>query len=205
MDVMSAYAFTYPSNVPSWLMTLLSVNTVAVIAMHCLAFIIGTWLSPYMHATTKEYHPPSEGPLEKVPNFLPHARFKGYIRLSHRISHVGGLFVFLVEIVLIAWVKFWDVSLKACVASTVIMLPFMMAFVFFWWYFHFSYNTQIYLNRIEVIDNVELLYNQMKRDACTYACSNENLDQISNRRISTAGDSYNCTRRRSLPTKYPSM
>jgi Mediator of CRAC channel activity len=170
---MASYAFTYPSHVPSWLMTLLSVNTVLMISMHCFAFMIGTCLIPYMHATSKEYHSPEEsidGHLEMVPNFSPHLRFRGFIRVSHHISHVVGLFVFLVEIVLIAWVKFWDVSLKACVASTLIMLPFMVAFVFFWWYFNFSYKTQIYTHRVKVIENVQMMYNQAHQNVAFEEC-----------------------------------
>jgi hypothetical protein len=162
-------------------MTLLAVNTVFMISMHCFAFMVSTCLIPYMHATSKEYHSPNEcigrmGQLERVPTFSPHNRFSGFVRMSHHISHVVGLFVFLVEIVLIAWVKFWDVSLKACIASTVIMLPFMVAFVYFWWYFNFSYKTHIYKHRVDVIENVEMLYKQ----------AHQNLGFVESRRQSAA-------------------
>jgi hypothetical protein len=161
---MSAYAFTYPSRVPSWLMTLLSVNTVLMISMHVFAFMIGTYLKPYLQAASKEYDGAEEGQMSNVPNFSPHSKFANFIKWSHRISHVFGLFDFLLEIILIAWVKFWDVSIKACIASTVIMVPFMIAFVFFYWYFNYNYKTQIYESRVDVIDNVEMLYREMNKD-----------------------------------------
>lgn len=190
---MSSYAFTYPSHVPSWLMTLLSVNTVLMILMHSFAFMISTCLMPYMHATSKEYHAPDEcnGHLEMVPNFSPHLRFGGFIRISHQISHVTGLFVFLVEIVLIAWVKFWDVSMKACIASTVIMLPFMVAFVFFCWYFNFSYKTQIYKHRVQVIENVEMMYTQAHQNLGMNFDESRRTSETLPRRRKSVGSSVN--------------
>lgn len=157
---MTSYQFNNPTHVPSFLVTLLSVNSVILIAMHSFAFVIGTCLLPTLDAVNEEYEPPEKGQLcmKPVPDFSPHRRFSGFIRTSHRISHIFGLFVFLLEVPLVAWVKFWDLSINAAIASSVAMFPFLVAFVIFYWSFNFEYSTQIYQARQREIDAVENLY-----------------------------------------------
>lgn len=158
--IMTSFQFTNPSHAPSWLVSLLSVNSVVLISMHSFAFVIGTCLLPTLKAVEEEYVPPQEGQLymKPVPEYSPHRRFSGFIRTSHRISHIFGLFVFLLEVPLVAWVKFWDLSINAGIASSVAMFPFLVAFVIFYWVFNFEYSTQMYQSRQIEIDNVENLY-----------------------------------------------
>jgi len=96
--------------------------------------------------------------MKPVPDFSPHKKFSGFIKTSHRISHIFGLFVFLIEVPLVAWVKFWDVSMNAAIASSVTMIPFLIGFVIFYWCFNFEYKSQIYKSRQNAIDEVEKRY-----------------------------------------------
>jgi Mediator of CRAC channel activity len=157
---MTSFQFTNPTNAPSWLISLLSVNTIILIAMHSFAFVIGTCLLPNLNAVNEEYDPPQEGQeyMKPVPSFSPHKKFSGFIKTSHRISYIFGLFVFLIEVPLVVWVKFWGLSINAGIASTVAMLPFLVAFIVFYWFFNFEYKTQIYQSRRNEIDNVENMY-----------------------------------------------
>jgi len=157
---MTSYQFNNPTQVPSWLVSLLSVNSVILIAMHSFAFVIGTCLLPTLNAVNEEYVPPQEGQefMKPVPDFSPHKKFSGFIKTSHRISHIFGLFVFLIEVPLVAWVKFWDVSMNAAIASSVTMIPFLIGFVIFYWCFNFEYKSQIYKSRQNAIDEVEKRY-----------------------------------------------
>ncbi|CAB3365468.1 Hypothetical predicted protein [Cloeon dipterum] len=54
MEVMTSFQFTQPTHVPSFLVVLLSVNTVILIALHSFAFIIGTCLLPNLEAVTED-------------------------------------------------------------------------------------------------------------------------------------------------------
>jgi Mediator of CRAC channel activity len=158
--IMTSYQFNNPTQVPSWLLSLLSVNSVVLISMHSFAFVIGTCLLPTLNAVNEEYVPPQEGQetMKPVPDFSPHKKFSGFIKTSHRISHIFGLFVFLIEVPLVAWVKFWDVSTNAAIASSVTMIPFLVGFVIFYWCFNFEYKSQIYESRQNAIDEVEKHY-----------------------------------------------
>lgn len=128
--------------------------------MHSFAFIISTCILPKLQAVAEEYEPPSsrDTSVRPVPSFSPHDRFRGFVELSYNISHILGLFLFLIEIALIAWVKFWDVSLYACIASTAVVLPFVIAFALFCWHFHRMLSTHLYDTRAHLIRNVEREY-----------------------------------------------
>ncbi|XP_059479249.1 calcium release-activated calcium channel protein 1-like [Neocloeon triangulifer] len=167
MEIMTSFQFTQPSHAPSWITSLLSVNTVVLIAMNSFAFVIGTCLLPHLKAVNEEYVAPQEGQtkMNAVPSFSPHEQLSGFIRTSQRISHVFGLFVFLLEVPLVIWVKLWDLSQNACIASTAVMVPFMVIFATFVWFFNFGYKTQMYKNRQTVIDEVENQYKSRSRES----------------------------------------
>ncbi|XP_065336538.1 calcium release-activated calcium channel protein 1-like [Cloeon dipterum] len=158
MEVITSFQFTQPTHVPSFLVVLLSVNTVILIALHSFAFIIGTCLLPNLEAVTVEYVSPQKGHLGPVPSFSPHERFSGFIGMSHKIAHVFGLFVFMVEVPLVVWVKLWDISQYSGIASVVTMVPFMVLFALFCWYFNFQYNLQMVKTRRNVINDAENQY-----------------------------------------------
>lgn len=51
---------------------------------------------------------------------------------------VLGLFLFLIELSILCWVKFWDYSFAAAVAATVIVIPALIIFVLFAAHFYHS-------------------------------------------------------------------
>lgn len=50
----------------------------------------------------------------------------------------SGLFLFMLEVAILCWVKFWDYSFTAAVAATVIVIPVLITFVLFAAHFYHS-------------------------------------------------------------------
>lgn len=134
--------------------------------MHSLTFIISTFILPKLQAVAEEYKYPKENDTEmkSVPEFSPHDRFHGFAELSYNVAHILGLFLFLVNIAIIIWVKFWDVSIHACIAGSVIVIPFVIAFVIFCWYFDRVLNIHLYHTRENLLRDVEMEYNRSEEN-----------------------------------------
>ncbi|XP_059479359.1 calcium release-activated calcium channel protein 1-like [Neocloeon triangulifer] len=165
--ILTSYQFNSPTAVPSFVVSLLSVNSVILIALHAFSVIIGTCLLPNFQVAKEEYVAPQEGQtkMNAVPSFSPHEQYSRFIKASQRISNVFGLLIFLLEVPLVAWVKFWDVSQTACIACTAITIPIMALFVIFVWYFNFKYKTHIYHTRQILIDEVEEEYKSRSQES----------------------------------------
>lgn len=120
-----------PTEVPEWLFVLFSVCTTVLVAVHIFALMISTYLLPNIEAISK---------LEEssLVNESPHERMRGFIELAYAFSTVFGLFLFLVEIAILCWVKFWDFSFVAAIAATVIVIPVLCIFVAFAIHFYHS-------------------------------------------------------------------
>ncbi|KAF4525576.1 hypothetical protein B566_EDAN010435 [Ephemera danica] len=151
--ILAAFSFV----MPGWIVVLLSLNSGLLVVLHSFAFLVSTFLLPKLQAVAKEYKPPRDGDLamRPVPFYSPHDRFRGFVELSYSVSHILGLFLFLIEIVLVAWVKFWDLSYAACLASTFIMLPFMLAFVLFLWHHNRVLSKHVYESRSHLLESAE--------------------------------------------------
>lgn len=91
-------------------------------------FQISTYLLPNIDAASKLHS-------QKLFAESPHERMKGFIELAWAFSTVLGLFLFLVEVAVLCWVKFWDFSIRAAMAATIIVIPVLIIFIIF--VFHF--------------------------------------------------------------------
>ncbi|XP_049793583.1 calcium release-activated calcium channel protein 1-like [Schistocerca nitens] len=132
MQSMVELQVNVPTRCPAWLFTMFAVCTVALVAVHTATLVISTFLMPDLHVP----HHRVTHPL--VVRLLTPA-LRRLIEIAWGCSSVAGLFLFMVEIVLLNWVKFWDYTLTACWAGTIAMMPFMIAFVAFCIYFHRSF------------------------------------------------------------------
>lgn len=120
-----------PTEVPEWLFVMFSVCTTVLVAVHIFALMISTYLLPNIDAISKLE-------VASLVHESPHERMRGFIELAWAFSTVFGLFLFLVEIAILCWVKFWDFSFIAAMAATVIVIPVLCVFVAFAIHFYHS-------------------------------------------------------------------
>lgn len=151
-----------PTNVPEWLFVMFAVCTTVLVAVHIFALMISTYLLPNIDAVSKMETP---GAPASMLRDSPHERMRGFIELAWAFSTVLGLFLFLVEIAILCWVKFWDYSFAAATAATVIVIPVLIVFVAFAIHFYHSLVVQKCETSHQDIEQLE----SMKRDLDTAA------------------------------------
>ncbi|KAL1489457.1 hypothetical protein ABEB36_014347 [Hypothenemus hampei] len=120
-----------PTNVPEWLFVMFAVCTTVLVAVHIFALMISTYILPNIESIAK---------LEicELISESPHERMRGFIELAWAFSTILGLFLFMVEVAILCWVKFWDYSFTAAVAATIIVIPVLLTFVLFAAHFYHS-------------------------------------------------------------------
>ncbi|XP_050353067.1 calcium release-activated calcium channel protein 1-like isoform X1 [Nymphalis io] len=150
-----------PTNVPEWLFVMFAVCTTVLVAVHIFALMISTYLLPNIDAVSKMDNTP--GAPARALRDSPHERMRGFIELAWAFSTVLGLFLFLVEIAILCWVKFWDYSFAAATAATVIVIPVLIVFVAFAIHFYHSLVVQKCETSVQDIKQLE----NMKRDLDT--------------------------------------
>ncbi|XP_034828306.1 calcium release-activated calcium channel protein 1-like isoform X1 [Maniola hyperantus] len=149
-----------PTNVPEWLFVMFAVCTTVLVAVHIFALMISTYLLPNIDAASKME---TQGGPARALRDSPHERMRGFIELAWAFSTVLGLFLFLVEIAILCWVKFWDYSFAAATAATVIVIPVLIVFVAFAIHFYHSLVVQKCETSVQDIKQLE----NMKRDLDT--------------------------------------
>lgn len=120
-----------PTAVPEWLFVMFAVCTTFLVSVHIFALMISTYLLPNIEAISKLQ-------VSRLVTESPHERMRGFIELAWAFSTILGLFLFLVEVAILCWVKFWDYSFTAATASTVIVIPVLIVFVAFAVHFYHS-------------------------------------------------------------------
>lgn len=149
-----------PTNVPEWLFVMFSVCTTVLVAVHIFALMISTYLLPNIDAISKLQ-------IQELVSQSPHERMRGFIELAWAFSTVLGLFLFLVEVAILCWVKFWDYSFTAAWAATIIVIPVLIVFVAF--AVHFYHNLVVYKCESTVTDLQKL--ENMKKHLDAVGCN----------------------------------
>ncbi|KAJ8679061.1 hypothetical protein QAD02_014848, partial [Eretmocerus hayati] len=140
-----------PTAVPEWLFVMFAVCTTVLVSVHIFALMISTYLLPNVEAISKLQ-------VARLVSESPHERMRGFIELAWAFSTVLGLFLFLVEVAILCWVKFWDYSFTAATASTVIVIPVLIVFIAFAVHFYHSlvvYKCETSNSDIKELENIK--------------------------------------------------
>lgn len=141
--------------VPPSMLIAFTVCTTLLVAVHMLALMISTCILPNIDAVC------SLNSVSLV-HESPHERLHWYIETAWAFSTLLGLILFLFEIAILCWVKFYDISIVAAWSACIVLVPVLIIFIAF--AIHF-YQTMV-AHKYEVsrygIRELELLKEQIE-------------------------------------------
>ncbi|KAH8416144.1 hypothetical protein KR222_009314 [Zaprionus bogoriensis] len=143
--------------VPSGMLIAFAICTTLLVAVHMLALMISTCILPNVE-TVCNLHSIS------LVHESPHERLHWYIETAWAFSTLLGLILFLVEIAILCWVKFYDLSPTAAWSAVVVLIPVMIVFLAFAVHFYRSLVTHKYEVTVSGIRELEMLKEQMEQD-----------------------------------------
>ncbi|XP_047528191.1 calcium release-activated calcium channel protein 1 isoform X1 [Vanessa atalanta] len=143
------------TKVPPAMLVAFTVCTTLLVAVHMLALMISTCILPNIEAV---------GNLHSISlvHESPHERLHWYIEIAWAFSTLLGLILFLVEIAILCWVKFYDLSETAAWSACVVLIPVMIVFLAFAIHFYMSLATHKYEVTVTGIKELELLKEQIE-------------------------------------------
>ncbi|XP_045491443.1 calcium release-activated calcium channel protein 1 isoform X2 [Colias croceus] len=144
-----------PTNVPAGMLVAFTVCTTLLVAVHMLALMISTCILPNIEAI---------GNLHSISlvHESPHERLHWYIEIAWAFSTLLGLILFLVEIAILCWVKFYDLSPPAAWSACILLIPVMIIFLAFAIHFYMSLATHKYEVVTSGIKELEFLKEQIE-------------------------------------------
>jgi len=119
------------SSIPSPVLVAFAVITTLLVAVHMLALMISTCILPNIDTICA---------LDSI-NFVdesPHERLHWYIEIAWGFSTLLGLLLFLAEIAIICWLKFYNVNTTAAWSACAILVPILFVFLAFAIHFYRS-------------------------------------------------------------------
>ena len=128
-----------------------SINTTVLVVVHMAALLISTCILPNIEAVSNVHN-------VNAVQESPHISLSFYIELSWIFSTVIGIFLFLVEIILLALVKFGMANYwKAAWAATGITVPILVVLLVFAFHFYrklVSHKTRSQTRGLEELENL---------------------------------------------------
>ncbi|KAH8401546.1 hypothetical protein KR009_006380 [Drosophila setifemur] len=145
------------TKVPPGMLVAFAICTTLLVAVHMLALMISTCILPNIE-TVCNLHSVS------LVHESPHERLHWYIETAWAFSTLLGLILFLLEIAILCWVKFYDLSPPAAWSACVVLIPVMIIFLAFAIHFYRSLVTHKYEVTVSGIRELEILKEQMEQD-----------------------------------------
>lgn len=150
---------------PIGLLIAFAVCTILLVSVHMLALMISTCILPNVEAVAS-----MQGliPVDEAP----HEKLSAYVELSWIFSTLFGIILFMVEIAILCWVKFWDIRAadgsesgkKAAVVATVILVPIVAIFMGFAFHFYRILVSHQYESRAKGLEELEGMVTQLGMD-----------------------------------------
>ncbi|XP_074595163.1 calcium release-activated calcium channel protein 1-like [Brevipalpus obovatus] len=149
-----------PENpIPPALLIVFGIVTVLLVSMHMVALMISICILPSIDAVCETAN---KGKVD--PRDSPHETMNVFIEIAWVFSNVFGVFLFLVEIAILCWAKFWEMGQprgmpgkRAALASTIILVPFLIIFVVFAAHFYrvlVKYNYERSASQIRELEGI---------------------------------------------------
>lgn len=138
------------TNVPPAMLIAFAICTTLLVAVHMLALMISTCILPNIE-TVCNLHSIS------LVNESPHERLHWYIETAWAFSTLLGLILFLLEIAILCWVKFYDLNTTAAWSACIVLIPVLVVFVAFAFHFYRSLMTHKYEVTVSGIQELEML------------------------------------------------
>lgn len=143
------------SKVPPEMYVVFAIVTTLLVAVHMLALMISTCILPNMEAVCNLHS-------ISLVHESPHERLHWYIETAWAFSTLLGLLLFLCEIGILCYVKFYDVSRTAAWSAAIIVIPVFIIFVAFAVHFYRSLVSHKYEVTVSGIRELELLKEQIE-------------------------------------------
>ncbi|XP_031779718.1 calcium release-activated calcium channel protein 1 isoform X4 [Nasonia vitripennis] len=143
------------TKVPKEMLVTFAVCTTLLVAVHMLALMISTCILPNIEAVCNLHS-------ISLVHESPHERLHWYIEVAWAFSTLLGLLLFLVEIAILCWVKFYDFSQVAAWSACIVLVPVLIIFLAFAIHFYRSLVTHKYEVTVSGIRELELLKEQIE-------------------------------------------
>ncbi|XP_022205710.1 calcium release-activated calcium channel protein 1 isoform X3 [Nilaparvata lugens] len=143
------------TKVPQEMLIAFAVCTTLLVAVHMLALMISTCILPNIDAVCNLHS-------ISLVHESPHERLHWYIETAWAFSTLLGLVLFLLEIAILCWVKFYDFSQYAAWSACILLIPVLVIFLAFAVHFYRSLVTHKYEVTVSGIRELELLKEQIE-------------------------------------------
>lgn len=127
------------------------------IAVHMLALMISTCILPNVEAVANLHYQTQKTVFES-----PHTKMNFIVELAWGFSTVLGILLFLVEIAILCWVKFFSLTHAAAWTATGLLIPILLVFIGFAAHFYLklvSHKSEVYEDGIK---ELQLLKDQLE-------------------------------------------
>lgn len=146
--------------IPEGILVAFSVITTILISVHVFALMISVCILPNIESIASLHHNDFEHSVQDSP----HDKMHSYIELAWIFSTGLGTLLFLAEIGILSWVKFYNYSHPAAIASTVVLLPVCLIFVVFAVHFYRSLVRHKYERSYQGIEELQQIANELQTD-----------------------------------------
>lgn len=139
--------------IPPGLLITFAVCTVLLIAVHMLALMISTCILPNVEAVANLHFQTQKTVFES-----PHMKMSFIVELAWGFSTVLGILLFLVEIAILCWVKFINISPQAAWAATGLLIPIFIIFIAFAAMFYLklvSHKSEVYESGLRELEELK--------------------------------------------------
>ncbi len=139
--------------IPEGLLIAFSICTTVLVVVHLFALLISTCILPNIEAVSNVHN-------VNAVNESPHTSLSSYIEVAWAFSTVLGIALFLVEIILLCWVKFWKYH-NAAIAATAIATPVLIILFVFAVHFYRKLVAHKYERSTKGIEELENMADQL--------------------------------------------